>query len=544
MTRDRLWLWSAVLFLPAFASAAPTAVFREKVIPGPPASVTEVVGGLDGSWFTEFDGNRIGRISPDGKYSEFTVPTPDSGPRGIAWNSDAIWFTEFKAGKIGRLSFDGVFTEYVIPTAGSAPWGIVVANGVWFTESAANKIGRVNGDGSITELSIPTANAMPRGVAEGFNLELCFAEFGANQIGCIENNQIVERVLPNPDSGPEGMGGQTDFGDVWFTESEGNRIGVLHPARSLALSRLEEFAVPTPASGLSGMVVDFNQGAAWFTEKSAGQIGFVFPGGRITEYPLTDRSSQPTGISFGFDSRVRFLEQARNRLVEIEPDAVLLGGAGISGTWQTEFRFANVESSPVTVFAGIFNRPTGICPGVCSIPSLVRGIPSNGSSAAGTDVLRLRGLGLVFVRVLEDGTLPSVKARIFNASAPAQSLDLPTIRLSRLTELNPSSLSFPGEVKDGAAHSNLWLAEVSQREPLNVVIELINPSGTVVASDEETLGAGQSVYLVDVIARLGVANFLEGQLRVRKVGDSGLLWGYLATVNADGAISIFSGLNP
>jgi hypothetical protein len=340
------------------------------------------------------------------------------------------------------------------------------------------------------------------------------------------------------------MGGQTDFGDVWFTESEGNRIGVLHPARSLTLSRLEEFEVPTPASGLGGMVVDFNQGSAWFTEKSAGQIGFISPGGRITEYSLADRSSQPTGISFGFDSRVRFLEQARNRLVEIEPDAVLLGGAGISGTWQTEFRFANVESSPVTVFAGIFNRPTGICSGVCSIPSLVRGIPPNGSSAAGTDVLRLRGLGLVFVRVLEDGTLPSVKARIFNASAPAQSLDLPAIRLSRLTDLNPSLLSFPGAVKDGSAHSNLWLVEASQRQPLGVVIELIAPDGTVVASSEQRLDAGAATYLVDVIARLGIAGFPGGQLHVRKTGDGGLLWGYLATVNSDGAVSLFSGLNP
>jgi hypothetical protein len=137
-----------------------------------------------------------------------------------------------------------------------------------------------------------------------------------------------------------------------------------------------------------------------------------------------------------------------------------------------------------------------------------------------------------------------VKVRVFNANAPGQSLDLPTIRLSRLIELNPKLLSFPGAMSGGGARSNLWLAEAGGREPLDVVIELIGPDGSLVASRTQTLAAGRSVYLVDVIGSLGVASFPGGQLRVRKTGDRGLLWGYLATADANGALSIFSGLNP
>jgi hypothetical protein len=55
---------------------------------------------------------------------------------------------------------------------------------------------------------------------------------------------------------------------------------------------------------------------------------------------------------------------------------------------------------------------------------------------------------------------------------------------------------------------------------------------------------GGSVYLVDVIAGLGIASLPDGQLRVRKSGDRGLLWGYLATVDVNGAFSLFQGLNP
>ena len=277
----------------------------------------------------------------------------------------------------------------------------------------------------------------------------------------------------------------------------------------------------------------------WFNAEKG--YGFIAQDGRITEYPLSDRSSRPTGIFL--DIEIRFIESAANRLVEIEPDAVLVAGAGSSGSWQTEFHFANVESRPVTLFAGVYPRPGYVC-GVCTVPQLLRNLPANGSSTAGTDVLRLNGLGIFFIRVLEDGILPSVRARVFNASVPGQSIDLPTIRLSHLTDLNPGLLSFPGAVKLGAAHSNLWLAEVSMRESLSVVIELIDPEGQLIASRAETLIAGGSIYLVDLISTLGAASFPDGQVRVRKSGDQGLLWGYLATVKSDGAVSVFSGLNP
>jgi hypothetical protein len=242
--------------------------------------------------------------------------------------------------------------------------------------------------------------------------------------------------------------------------------------------------------------------------------------------------------------QLKSLESAANRLVEMEPDAVLMGGAGTSGTWKTEFRVANVESDPVTVFLGAFPRPAYVCPSSCTVPQLIRKLPPGGSFATDSDQLRITGLGKYRLRVLEDGVLPSVKVRVFNANAPGQSLDLPTIRLSRLIALNPGLLSFPGAIRGGGARSNLWLAEAGGREPLDAVIELIDPDGGLVASRTQTLVPGGSVYLVDVIASLGIASSPDGQLRVRKTGDRGLLWGYLATVDANGALSLFQGLNP
>ncbi len=71
-----------------------------------PAGIT---AGPDGNlWFTEFDGNAIGRITPSGRFTGiFGIPTALSRPEGItarpAHTSD-LWFTEENASKIGRIT--------------------------------------------------------------------------------------------------------------------------------------------------------------------------------------------------------------------------------------------------------------------------------------------------------------------------------------------------------------------------------------------------------------------------------------------------------
>ncbi len=530
-----------------------TGVFREQVIPGSPGGLTEMVPVSYTTWyFTEFDANRIGMLSLDGQFREFVVPTPDSGPRGIAYGyiSNALWFTEFKAGKIGKLTFDGTFTEYVIPSPQSAPWGIADIGGeIWFTESAANKIGRVNKDGSITEVLIPTKNASPRGIALSPNNELCFAEFGADQIGCLENGQIIERGLA-PGSGPQDV--RRDYGArLWFTEAAGNRIGAMNfnGVRSLAQARIEEFAIPTPASGPGGIVAEFT-GGVWFTERSAGQIGFLSESGRFTEYPLANRFSQPTGITLSLFG-AEFLESATNRLVEIRPDAVVVPGAGTSGRWETVLEVANVAARPAPILAGVYPRGSGISLGG-GPPGAGILLAANGSGNIPLNKSVASDLWTFYVRNTEEGVLPVVRARIYNHDFPSQSADLPAIRLSTLTSLNPETFSFPGAVRNGSARTNLLIAELSIERlvldnPVPAIrtrVDVLGSDGVQLASGEFDVTSGTCLYLVDIIGRLGVTSLQDGQIRVTKLGNQGLLWGYSARIDSEGAVSIFSGLNP
>ena len=63
-----------------------------------------IVAGPDGNlWFTENIGNKIGRITPDGKITEYAIPTSQGDPDRIAVGPDNnVWFTE-NGGKIGRI---------------------------------------------------------------------------------------------------------------------------------------------------------------------------------------------------------------------------------------------------------------------------------------------------------------------------------------------------------------------------------------------------------------------------------------------------------
>jgi virginiamycin B lyase len=56
-------------------------------------------------WFTETDGNRIGRITPKGVVTEFSKGiTKGAGPIGIAAGPDGnMWFTELGGNRIGRI---------------------------------------------------------------------------------------------------------------------------------------------------------------------------------------------------------------------------------------------------------------------------------------------------------------------------------------------------------------------------------------------------------------------------------------------------------
>ena len=72
----------------------------------------------------------------------------------------------------------------------------------------------------------------------------------------------------------------------------------------------------------------------------------------------------------------------------------------------------------------------------------------------------------------------------------------------------------------------------------------VDTAGERLGSTTRTIAAGETLFLVDVLARLGAGGISEGQIRVTKTGGGGILWGLLSTVSDDGRVSVAVGRYP
>ena len=245
-----------------------------------------ITAGPDGAlWFTEYQGNKIGRITTTGQVTEYAIPTSNSVPIGIAKGPDGdLWFTEFIADKIGRVIPDGTGTITEFPLGyGSRPRDITAGpdGALWFTESGSNgnKMGRITTDGTITEFPVPTGN--PYNITVGPDGALWFTEQTGNKIGRIDatTKQITEYDIPTSNSSPEGIAAGPD-GALWFTEQTGNKIG-----RITTTGQVTEFAIGKGGGGKKNTnnqpqptgITQGPDGNLWFAEWGDSKIGRLVP---------------------------------------------------------------------------------------------------------------------------------------------------------------------------------------------------------------------------------------------------------------------------
>jgi streptogramin lyase len=314
---------------------------REYAVPTPsslPAGITAGPPGDQGLWFTEFNGNKIGRIATDGSVGEFTIPTPGSLPVGITAGPDGnLWFVEHSANKIGRLSTAGAFAEFTIPTANSGPLYITPGpdGNLWFTEQNSNKIGRVSVTGAFAEFTVPTPNSQPYGITGGPDGKLWFVEHGSNKIGRLTvTGNFAEYTVPTPGAGPVLITAGPD-GNLWFTEENSNQVGKVSFTGDFT-----EFTVPTGNSGPFGIAAGPDN-SLWFTEEQGNKIGRIRADGTITEFQLPSANSSPLTIMRGPDDNLWFTEFTGNRVGQLVLDQSL------TATGQTITSTAGVNFSAV-----------------------------------------------------------------------------------------------------------------------------------------------------------------------------------------------------
>jgi len=185
-------------------------------------------------WFVEecSAGEDITRMTPAGTTSQYPIGTGFSrqiyslvdGPDGN------IWFTEYAGNKIGRLNKSTMtFTEFPIPTADSRPYRIIAGpdGALWFLEAGGKNLARIDTSGNIKEFTWP--DSMPESLISGPD----------GNLWSIDDNKHIWRVIVHSDRiEPQQIRSKEQAinfsaitagkdGNLWFTEQNGDSLGVI-----------------------------------------------------------------------------------------------------------------------------------------------------------------------------------------------------------------------------------------------------------------------------------------------------------------------------
>jgi virginiamycin B lyase len=235
-------------------------------------AVQQDAGGNTILWYSEFGANAIGvlRVTADGSaLAQFDVPCGCVHPKGMALGDDgSVWFTEEDGNRLGRLTMDaGPFelagvqlSHYAIPSAPpvvrptepalatSSPHSVAVdARGlVWFSEEENAALGyldparaRAGTSEGMTEVPLPNnefrEQAAPADLAVDRNGEVFFTdEYGDAVGGATAERGLLQYWRPAARQSLTDKPFLDTDGDLWFAETGANLLtrisGIAAPA--------------------------------------------------------------------------------------------------------------------------------------------------------------------------------------------------------------------------------------------------------------------------------------------------------------------------
>jgi streptogramin lyase len=336
--------------------------------PGRAANPYNIIVGPDKNlWFTEYGGEKIGRLTTAGVITEFPIPGALQLV-GIAAGPDGnIWFTDQLTGKIGHISTSGTNLKQIALPTGSFPQGITTGRdkNLWFVDQKQNgyyAVGRITVTGKVIEyLTNVNAGVFQSGsftfaeIAAGPDGNLWFTNPQANtsrQIGKITTSGIIS-FYPTQDlplgvgAGPDGnmwtiesshvasitpAGVETEYpisgggspgivagpdGNIWFTEAN-TSLGDVTPAGVVT-----EYSSLSPTFGTLSSVCSGPDDALWFVGVTSGNIGRLTTGGQLTNSYSLNIGSTPDFGALGADGNVWFSEIVPSRVGNITPSGTI-----------------------------------------------------------------------------------------------------------------------------------------------------------------------------------------------------------------------------
>jgi streptogramin lyase len=319
--------------------------------------------GPDGNlWVAQHDGDRIDRVTPDGKVTKFKLPYGARGPsRIVAGGDGALWFTLTDSGRIGRITTAGAVRTYEIPSAYGDPLGITRENDryLWFTVPNRDVVGRIDlapptesrggstGGGPYVDIAeYPVGEgAGPREIALGPDGRIWFTLRGRNTIARFIDGELQEIRLPTRQSGANGIASSLDGNKLWFTESSADRVGSITSGSNPLVT---EYSVrPKSNSKVEPRLITAGpDGAMWVTAAQENAILRVAADGSVQRFAIPTASSQPFGITLGAGKDLWFTERNTGKIGRIEPASKTASASNVRLTASPAARAAGHEQTP------------------------------------------------------------------------------------------------------------------------------------------------------------------------------------------------------
>jgi streptogramin lyase len=121
-------------------------------------------------WLAE--GDVIWRLH-NNEFKRYTIPTPGAHPSVLAGDGKGnLWFTEWHGNKIGRIAADGNVTEFPIPAEEESPLALTVAadGKVWFSTMFNYELFRLDpATGKIQSFPLPMPSNWSKNAAAGLS---------------------------------------------------------------------------------------------------------------------------------------------------------------------------------------------------------------------------------------------------------------------------------------------------------------------------------------------------------------------------------------
>lgn len=270
-------------------------------------------------WWTDFTGNRLGRISLSTNSLTLWSLGAAGNPRGTAVDdAGRVWATDSFAPHV--YGFNPGTTElctYTVPDNGASVYMVARAGEIWLGDWRQDRILKLDPTSNRFTIWQLAAGAYPGGLAADGSDNLWWVDRNQGIVAQLEPASSRLTTYPLPaGSSPRMI--SVSGGRVWYSEVTSRTIGMLDPAVATGTSSplVTTTAPVTPScnslgSGMTTALITRTGNIVW----TAAEYPTLVDGGGWTVYQLPQYAS-PWGVAGG-DDWVSVVDRGRRKLLRL-----------------------------------------------------------------------------------------------------------------------------------------------------------------------------------------------------------------------------------